>query len=54
MSKSKKEKYLKKAINKERAKNQMIRDTRKTTAYGFILLAPFITMFGVMAYAMTQ
>ena len=54
MSKSKKEKHLKKAIKMERAKNQMIRDTRKTTAYGFILLAPFIAMFGVMAYAMTQ
>ncbi|MDB4522033.1 hypothetical protein N9100_01320 [Gammaproteobacteria bacterium] len=53
MSKSKKEKYLKKAINKERAKNQMIRDTRKTTAYGFILLAPFIAMFGIMAYSIT-
>ena len=52
MSKSKKEKYLKKAINKERAKNQMIRDTRKTTLHGFIVLSPIITMFGIMVYGM--
>lgn len=50
MSNSKKEKHLKKAMNKERAKNQVINDTRKTTIYMFILLSPFIAMFGIAAY----
>jgi hypothetical protein len=52
MSKSKK-KYLKEAIKAEQANNKMIRNTRKTTIHGLIMLSPIIAMFGVMVYGMT-
>ena len=54
MNKSKKAKYQKQAINLKKAENQMIEDKRKNTVNVFILLSPFITMFGITLYGMVH
>jgi len=54
MAKSKDRKDLSEAIQTERARNEMIRETRKTTLQGLILLSPAIAMFGFSVYGMAH